>query len=41
MKYLQAMCSCLLGAILSGAIYPTEQAAEQMQAETADAGLEM
>ena len=41
MKYLQAMCSCLLGANLSGAIYPPEQAAEEMQAETADAGLEM
>ena len=34
------MCSCLLCAISGGAISPPEEAAEQMHAGTADAGLE-
>ena len=41
MKYLLPLCSCLLGATFGGAIYPPEEAAEQMQAGSADAGLEM
>ena len=40
MKYLSTMCSCLLCAISGGAISPPEEAAEQMHAGTADAGLE-